>query len=61
MVYGGQTSRLEVCEALPDIYISKKIKITPVNSEYYKDVYFAQRLANERLVNRKLEIFAGLT
>src|SRR4029078_194569 len=57
MVCGGQTSRLEVCEALLDIlHLKKRIKITPVNSEYYKDVYFAQRPANERLVNRKLEI-----
>ena len=57
MVCGGQTSRLEVCEALLDIlHLKERIKITPVNSEYYKDVYFAQRPANERLVNRKLEI-----
>jgi dTDP-4-dehydrorhamnose reductase len=57
MVCGGQTSRLEVCEALLDIlHLRERIKITPVNSEYYKDVYFAQRPANERLVNRKLEI-----
>lgn len=57
MVCGGQTSRLEVCEALLDIlHLNERIKITPVNSEYYKDVYFAQRPANERLVNRKLEI-----
>lgn len=57
MVCGGQTSRLEVCEALLDIlHLRDRIKITPVNSEYYKDVYFAQRPANERLVNRKLEI-----
>jgi dTDP-4-dehydrorhamnose reductase len=57
MVCGGQTSRLEVCEALLDIlHLKERIKITPVNSEYYRDVYFAQRPANERLVNRKLEI-----
>jgi dTDP-4-dehydrorhamnose reductase len=57
MVCGGQTSRLEVGEVLLDIlHLNERIKITPVNSEYYKDVYFAQRPANERLVNRKLEI-----
>jgi len=57
MVCGGQTSRLEVCEELLDIlHLKERIKITPVNSEYYKNVYFAQRPANERLVNRKLEI-----
>jgi len=57
MVCGGQTSRLEVCEELLDIlHLRERIKITPVNSEYYKNVYFAQRPANERLVNRKLDI-----
>jgi len=57
MACGGQTSRLEVCEELLDIlHLRERIKITPVNSEYYKNVYFAQRPANERLVNRKLDI-----
>ena len=57
MVCGGQTSRLEVAEALLDILqLREKIKITPVNSDYYKEIYFAQRPANERLVNRKLEM-----
>ena len=57
MVCGGQTSRLEVCEVLLDILkLNQRIKVTPVNSEYYKEVYFAQRPANERLINRKLEI-----
>jgi len=56
-VCGGQTSRLEVCEVLLDIlHLRERIKVTPVNSDFYKDVYFAQRPANERLVNRKLEI-----
>jgi len=57
MVCGGQTSRLEVCEVLLDIlHLRERIKVTPVNSDFYKDVYFAQRPANERLVNRKLDI-----
>jgi dTDP-4-dehydrorhamnose reductase len=57
MVCGGQTSRMEVCEALLGILnLGDAIKITPVNSDYYKNTYFAQRPANERLINRKLDI-----
>jgi dTDP-4-dehydrorhamnose reductase len=57
MVCGGQTSRLEVAEELLDVLgLKGKIKITAVNSDYYKDVYFAQRPANERLVNSKLNM-----
>jgi dTDP-4-dehydrorhamnose reductase len=57
MVGGGQTSRLEVAEVLLEILGRQgKIKITPVQSEYYKEIYFAQRPANERLINRKLEM-----
>src|SRR6185295_14060588 len=57
MVCGGQTSRLEVAEELLQILgLQKEIKITPVESNYYKDIYFAQRPANERLINRKLDM-----
>jgi dTDP-4-dehydrorhamnose reductase len=57
MVCGGQTSRLEVAEELLRILgWQEKIKITPVQSDYYKDIYFAQRPANERLINRKLDM-----
>jgi dTDP-4-dehydrorhamnose reductase len=57
MVCGGQTSRLEVAQTLLDILqLNEKIKIIPVASEYYKESYFAQRPANERLINRKLEM-----
>ena len=57
MVCGGQTSRMEVCQALLGILnLGDAIKITPVNSDYYKNTYFAQRPANERLINRKLDI-----
>ena len=57
MVCGGQTSRLEVAKTLLDILqLRDKIKIIPVDSGYYKETYFAQRPANERLVNRKLEM-----
>lgn len=57
MVCGGQTSRLEVSrELLSLLGLSEKVKITTVTSDYFKDIYFAQRPPCERLVNRKLEI-----
>ncbi len=55
MVCGGQTSRYEVAEELLKILnLHNKIKLTPVNSDYFKDVYFAERPASERLINAKL-------
>ena len=57
MVCGGQTSRLEVAaELLSLLNLSDKIKITTVSSDYFKNVYFAERPPCERLVNRKLEL-----
>lgn len=57
MVCGGQTSRYEVTEELLKILnLHDKIKLHPVKSEYFKDVYFAERPACERLVNAKLNI-----
>lgn len=57
MVCGGQTSRYEVAEELLNILkIENKVKLTAVHSDYFKDVYFADRPPCERLVNRKLTI-----
>jgi dTDP-4-dehydrorhamnose reductase len=57
MVCGGQTSRLEVAgELLNLLGLTHKVKITSVKSDYFKDVYFAERPPCERLVNRKLEL-----
>jgi dTDP-4-dehydrorhamnose reductase len=57
MVCGGQTSRLEVAEELLKILnLNDTINIHPVKSDYFKDVYFADRPASERLINRKLSI-----
>jgi dTDP-4-dehydrorhamnose reductase len=57
MVCGGQTGRLEVAEELLTILnLRSKINITPVKSDYFKDIYFAEWPASERLVNRKLAI-----
>ena len=57
-VCGGLTSRLEVCEELLKILgLEDKVKITEVTSDYFKDEYFANRPPNERLINRRLNIF----
>ncbi|MBC7886429.1 MAG: NAD(P)-dependent oxidoreductase [Ferruginibacter sp.] len=57
MVCGGQTSRFEVAgELLELLGLKESIKITPVTSEYFKDIYFAERPPCERLDNRKLRI-----
>jgi dTDP-4-dehydrorhamnose reductase len=57
MVCGGQTSRFEVTQELLKILnLSGSVKLTPVSSDYFKDVYFAERPPCERLVNRKLNI-----
>ncbi len=57
MVCGGQTSRFEVAEELLSILgLDNKVKLTAVNSDYFKEIYFAERPPNERLINRKLMI-----
>jgi dTDP-4-dehydrorhamnose reductase len=57
MVCGGQTSRFEVAEELLTLLnLKSQVSITSVTSDYFKDVYFAQRPPCERLVNRKLEL-----
>lgn len=57
MVCGGQTSRLEVAEELLKLLkLNEQVKIKAVNSDYFKDIYFAERPPNERLENRKLRI-----
>jgi len=56
-VCGGQTSRLEVAiELLNILGKAEEIKITTVTSDYFKDVYFAERPASERLLTRKLDL-----
>ena len=57
MVCGGQTSRLEVAQELLCILdLEKEILIKEVNSDYFKNIYFAERPPSERLVNKKLEL-----
>jgi dTDP-4-dehydrorhamnose reductase len=56
-VCGGQTSRLEVAhELLKVLGKENEVKITTVNSDYFKDIYFAARPASERLVTKKLNL-----
>jgi len=56
-VCGGQTSRIEVAEELVDLLgLNDEIKITSVNSEYFKDVYYAERPPSERLLTKKLDL-----
>ena len=56
-VCGGQTGRIEVAkELLKILNLQNEIKITPVSSEYFKDVYFAERPASERLKTVKLNL-----
>lgn len=56
-VCDGQTSRLEVAgELLKILGKENEIKITTVTSEYFKDVYYAERPASERLVTKKLDL-----
>ena len=57
MVCGGLTSRLEVAkELLKILNLENQIKITTVNSSYFKEIYFAERPPCERLVNLKLNL-----
>jgi dTDP-4-dehydrorhamnose reductase len=56
-VCGGQTSRIEVAEELVKLVGKKdEIKITSVSSDYFKDVYYANRPASERLITKKLDL-----
>ncbi len=58
-VCGGQTSRLEVAhELLRILGKENEVKITTVNSDYFKEIYFAARPASERLVTKKLDLRA---
>lgn len=57
LVCKGQTSRMEVAEELlKKLGLEGKVKLTSVTSDYFKEVYFAQRPPCERLVNKKLDL-----
>jgi dTDP-4-dehydrorhamnose reductase len=57
LVCRGQTSRMEVAKELVNVLgLTDKMKMTEVNSDYFKDIYFAPRPPSERLVNKKLDL-----
>ena len=57
MVCGGVTSRLEVAKELIKILGKEnEIVINEVNSDFFKDIYFADRPPSERLINQKLNL-----
>jgi dTDP-4-dehydrorhamnose reductase len=57
MVCGGITGRLEVAKELLNILgVSESIKITEVDSGYWKNIYFADRPPSERLITKKLDL-----
>lgn len=57
VVCGGQTSRIEVAQELVRILdLENDIRITSVDSSYFKDTYFAERPASERLITKKLDL-----
>jgi dTDP-4-dehydrorhamnose reductase len=57
MVCGGQTSRYEVAvDLLKILHLDTKITLTPVHSDYFQHIYFANRPPNERLINKKLDL-----
>ena len=56
-VCGGQTGRLEVAiELVRLLGLSSTVKISEVDSEYFKEEYYAERPASERLLTKKLEL-----
>lgn len=57
MVCGGETGRFEVAQELVKVLRKEnEIEVKEVDSSYFKDIYFAQRPASERLVNRRLNL-----
>ena len=56
-VCGGQTSRLEVAKELVRLLNKEdEIKIISVDSDYFKDLYYAERPPSERLITKKLDL-----
>ena len=57
MVCGGITGRFEVPRELVSVLgLENEVKVTPVSSDYFKSVYFAERPPSERLVDKKLDL-----
>ncbi|MBJ6752191.1 SDR family oxidoreductase [Geomonas anaerohicana] len=57
MVCGGLTSRLEVATEIVSLLgLTDDVKITEVQSDFFKADYFAPRPPSERLINKKLDL-----
>jgi dTDP-4-dehydrorhamnose reductase len=57
MVCTGDGSRYDVAEEILKIFnLENKIKLTEVNSDYFKNKYFAPRPYSEKLMNLKLTL-----
>lgn len=57
MVCGGTTGRFEVAEELVNLLgLSESIKLTAVDSDYFKEEYYAERPPSERLLDTKLNL-----
>jgi len=57
MVCGGLTGRYDVAvEMLSILGLSDLVTVTPVQSSYWGEEYFAERPPSERLVNKKLDL-----
>ncbi|MGG9970607.1 SDR family oxidoreductase [Ferruginibacter sp. SUN002] len=55
LVCGGETGRFEVAEELLKLLGKEnEIKLTAVDSDYFKKEFFSHRPASERLINAKL-------
>jgi dTDP-4-dehydrorhamnose reductase len=55
-VCGGSCSRFDVAvEMIELLGLSKEVKVTEVDSDYFKADYYAPRPASEKLVNLKLD------
>jgi dTDP-4-dehydrorhamnose reductase len=57
MVCSGVTGRYEVTlELIKVLGMTDEVTITPVQSEFFKEEYFADRPPSERLINKKLDL-----
>ena len=57
VVCEGMTSRLEVARELVELLgLDEEVAIVEVSSDHFKQEYFAERPASERLVNKKLAL-----
>lgn len=57
MACAGETSRLEVAKEIVKLLQKEKdIRLNEVSSDFFKEEYFAQRPASEKLINVKLNL-----